>query len=184
MLGLPVKAIHTAKKGKEAYSSLDSQSKTAVNLVIAAGAIGALFLGFKMVSGMGDLFKSVTGQKWNEEREAEESKERADINTVLSNQQEKPSLSQMAARNIASSLYRAFLNTQPDWSQNLWDEGTDESAVYAALKLLKNRSDWLLVSREYGMPRRRNLASELSYELSAGEMGKVREILGKINVTL
>lgn len=184
MLGLPVYATQSAKKGKQAYSSLDSQSKTAVNLAVAAGAIGALFLGFKMVSGMGDIFKSVTGQKWNEERKAEESKERDDLNTVLSNQEEKPSLSQMAAKNIANSLYRAFLNTQPDWSLNLWDEGTDESAAYAALKLLKNRSDWLLVSLQYGMPRRRNLAAELNYELTAGEMGKVREILSKINVTL
>lgn len=184
MLGLPTKAIQSAKRGKEAYSSLDSKSKSAVNIVVAVGAIGALFLGYKMVSGMGDMFKSITGQKWNEERKAEESKERADISDALRDQKENPSLSQMSAKNIANSLFQAFLNTQPDWSQNLWDEGTDESAVYACLKLLKNSSDWLLVSREYGMPRRRNLATELSYELTTGEMGKVREILSKIGVTI
>lgn len=184
MLGLPTKAIQSTKRGKEAYSSLDSKSKSAVNIVVAVGAIGALFLGYKMVSGMGDMFKSITGQKWNEERKAEESKERADISDALRDQKENPSLSQMSAKNIANSLFQAFLNTQPDWSQNLWDEGTDESAVYACLKLLKNSSDWLLVSREYGMPRRRNLATELSYELTTGEMGKVREILSKIGVTI
>lgn len=184
MLGLPTKAIQSAKGGKEAYSSLDSKSKSAVNIVVAVGAIGALFLGYKMVSGMGDMFKSITGQKWNEERKAEESKERADISDALRDQKENPSLSQMSAKNIANSLFQAFLNTQPDWSQNLWDEGTDESAVYACLKLLKNSSDWLLVSREYGMPRRRNLATELSYELTTGEMGKVRETLSKIGVTI
>lgn len=184
MLGLPVKAIQSAKKGKQAYSSLDSKSKSAVNIAMALGAIGALVLGYKMVSGMGDMFKSITGQKWNEERKAEESKERADISDALKDQKENPSLSKMSAKNIANSLFQAFLNTQPDWSQNLWDEGTDESAVYACLKLLKNSSDWLLVSREYGMPRRRNLATELSYELTTGEMGKVREILSKIGVTI
>lgn len=184
MLGLPVKINSTATKGKKAYSSLNSQSKTAVNLALAAGALGALFVGYKMVSGMGDLFKNVTGQKWDEEREAEESKEKADLNTILDKQEEKATLSEMTAKNIANSLYRAFLNTQPDWSQNLWDEGTDENAIYEALKLLKNSSDWLLVSLQYGMPRRRNLAAELSYELTAGEMGTVREILSKINVTI
>jgi hypothetical protein len=184
MLGLPVKAIQTAKQGKQVYSSLDSKSKSAVNIAMALGAIGALVLGYKMVSGMGDMFKSVTGQKWNEERKAEESKERADISNALRDQQENPSLSKMSAKNIANSMFQAFLNTQPDWSQNLWDEGTDEKAIYACLKLLKNSSDWLLVSMEYGMPRRRNLASELSYELNTGEMGKVREILSKIGVTI
>lgn len=184
MLGLPVKASQTTKQGKRIYSSLDSKSKSAVNMAMAIGALGALFLGYKMVSGMGDMFKSVTGQKWNEERKAEESQEKADISNALRDQKENPSLSKMSAKNIASSLFQAFLNTQPDWSQNLWDEGTDENAIYASLNLLKNSSDWLLVSMEYGMPRRRNLASELSYELNTGEMGKVRQILNKIGVTI
>ena len=76
MLGLPAKAIAATKQGKKTYNSLGSKSKSVVNIAVAAGALGVLFLGYKMVSGMGDLFKTATGQKWNEEREAEESKER------------------------------------------------------------------------------------------------------------
>ena len=185
MLGLPYAKIgDKVKKGKNIYSDLDSKSKTAVNIATALGALGVLFAGYKIISGFGDILKTATGQKWNEERKAKESKEKLDLNKELSNQGENPTFNTSTAKNIANGLYQAFLNTQPEWSANLWDEGTDESAIYAALKLLKNKSDWLLISREYGMPRGRNLASELSYELSTGEMQKIREILSKINVTI
>ena len=186
MLGLPAQKIaQGAKQGKAVYNNLDSQSKTAVNIATAVGALGALFVGYKLVSGIGDILKTATGQKWNEDRKEEESEDRANLTDHLKDEQEKPSLTEDEAKNVAAALYNGFLNTQPEWSENLWDEGTDETAVYNALKVLKNRADWLLVSIKYGMPRRRNLASELLYELSSGsEQQKARDILAKINVKI
>jgi hypothetical protein len=168
----------------ETYQSLDQQSKNVTNIAMAVGAIGVLFVGYKVISGVGDAFKFATGQKWDEQREAEENKDKAILSQHLGKEASKPTITEDEAQNLAASFYNAFLNTQPEWSSNLWDEGTDEDSIYEALKILKNRADWLLVSIKYGMPRRRSLAGELNYELSAGEMGKARAILAKINVKI
>lgn len=187
MLGLLPQAIAAKTaidKGSKKYKSLDKPQKQAVNIGGFLLVLGVAYTGYKMVAGMTGLFKTITGQKWNEERKAEENKEKIDLNIELDKQTTNPTLDVMAAKSIADSLYRAFLNTQPDWTRNLWDEGTDEKSIYAALTLLKNKADWLLVSREYGMPRRRNLVAELNYELTAKEMGKVRVILSKIGVSI
>ena len=187
MLGaFPSKALvkESAKKGAEKYKSLDSTAKTAVNMggILAIGL--ALFTGYKVIKGIGSTFKNITGQQWSEDRKNEEKTERNTIKTVLDNSNTKPTLSSIEAKNIADNMFRAFLNTQPEWSRNLWDEGTDEKMLFANLNLLKNKADWLLVSLKFGMPRRRNLASELNYELTAKEMQKAREVLLKINVKI
>ncbi|BAX79040.1 hypothetical protein [Labilibaculum antarcticum] len=185
MLGVHgIASIKKVQAGTRVYQDLNQQSKNVTNIAMGIGAIAVLFVGYKLVSGVGDAFKFATGQQWSEERKAEESRDKAVLQQHLDKEAETSTLTGDEAQNLATSFYNAFLNTQPEWSSNLWDEGTDENSIYEALKVLKNRADWLQVSIKYGMPRRRSLASELNYELSAGEMGKARAILAKINVKI
>lgn len=186
MLGLPStqQAKNTINKGVDSYNNLNKGAKQAVNMVGLIGTLAAVFAGYKLVTGMGGVFKTITGEKWSEERKAAEVKEKTGLKSELSKEVIKPTISERQAKNIAYGLSQAFLNTQPEWSRNLWDEGTDEDMVYANLKLLRNKADWLLVSFHYGMPRNRSLAAELSYELTVSEMQKARDILLKINVKI
>lgn len=173
-----------AKQGTQKYNSLEGNTKTATNIgLLVAGGL-SLFAGYKVIKNIGGMFDTITGKKWNEERKQKEAVERTAIKSVLDSSRGKPTLSAMEAKNIANTMYQAFLNTQPEWSQNLWDEGTDEDMFYDALGLLKNREDWLLVSLQYGMPRKRNLAGEITYELNPKETRKARAILAKINVKI
>lgn len=187
MLGTTLqKAKKNGKQALDTYNSLDQQTK----LITQFATIGAIGVGgwaiYKAVSGVGAAFNTMTGQKWNEERKAEEHKERVGLKEEIDTQKEKATLTETDAKNVANAFYIAFLNSQPEWSANIWDEGTDENGVFTALNQIKNKADWLLVSFKYGMPRRRNLASELIYELGDGkkDLAKARTILSQIKVTI
>jgi hypothetical protein len=176
------KAKQIARKGAKQYNSLNKSQKQAVNagglIVVAGTAYGA----YKLFTGISGAIQTVTGQKWKEERDKEEQKERSDLKQQITKGDEKPILTDSEAKSIAFGLYEGFRNSQPEWSFNLWDEGTNENLVFANLVKIKSKADWLLVAYHYGMPRRRTLVQELLYELNVKEQVKARSILSKAKV--
>ena len=178
------KALQVANKAKTkavaAYHNRGDDTKL-IETVIKIGVLG--YVGYKVANSIGGAADLITGKKFEDEKKEVEDK----INVFVNDQLTKttaPTISVIQAKSIANGLYRAFLNSQPDWSRNLWDEGTDERAVYSNLSLLKNTADWLLVAKEYGAPRARTLNAELHYELNDSEMKKARTILSKIKVNI
>lgn len=187
MIGLITKASAAKtviKKGAETYKNLPENQKRAVDLggVIAVGS--AIFFGYKFLSPLFKGFNFVTGKKFEEDKKTVEAENTKLTDRELNKLSISPTLTKNEAKSLAGAFLQAFLNNQPDWSKNLWDEGTDEDAVYETLKQLKNKADWLLVSQMYGAPRAKTLSQELYYELTVKEMKKVREILKQIKVTV
>lgn len=178
------KTKETASKVQEnaskAYASRGADTKLIQNLVTLA-VIG--YVGWKVAGSVGSVADLVTGKKFEDEKKEVEEKNKVVINDLLT-KVPSPTFDDVQAQSIADGLYRAFLNSQPDWSANLWDEGTDEGKVYYNLSKLKNQADWLLVCLKYGTPRARTLLAELHYELNKSEMIKVASILSKIGVKI
>lgn len=190
MLG-KINAVPAAKKAVKAVDSnvtsfrnLTNQQKsiTGIGSLLAIGVAG--FVLYKGYKGISNGFEFITGGTWQKERDKIQVQNQATDQNELMKQKETPTLSVNQAKAIAFGLSEAFRNSQPEWSFNLWDEGTDEAKVYSNLKLIKNYSDWLIVSIHYGSPRKRNLTQELIYELNEKELLKVREILIKANVKI
>ncbi len=61
--------------------------------------------------------------------------------------------------------------------------GTDEEAVYSAFRMLRSRSDLLLLSRTFGVRGGRTLSEWLSSDLSQKELDKVNQILATNGIT-
>jgi len=169
MLAVVTKAA-AVKKG---YDNLNPQQKKGVNIAGAVALLGALYMGYKVTSKMGSMFDFMTGETSRKEKEANENKIKNDFNQALTNTSVKPSLSNARAKEIAQTLYDSFV---------YW--GTYNKQAYAALRLINNSADYILVSREYGLPRGRTLTAELYNEMDNSEMKIVREILSKINVKI
>jgi len=174
MLGL------IAKGAIGKYKGLKPEDKQKADIALLLGTATSLFLGYKLVNKIGNIF---TVGKSEAERKEEEKKVKQALTKELSFS-EKPTLSAVEAKTIAQNLYTAFLSGQGTISKNWYDTGTDEDSVFRNLNLLKNRSDYLLISREFGIPRERTLSAELYYELTRSELNKVRSILLKINVKI
>lgn len=173
MLGNPLVAASVVSKGAETYNKLPKKQKQGINIVGGLIALGAAYTGYKMFSNMTDLFKSITGQKAEEDRQKQEVINKNNIMNELESQSQRPTLSKTEIQNVASNLFRAFDGM-----------GTDEKRINANLLRLKNKSDWLAVSYKYGEPRARSLASELDYELDNKELHQVKIILSKIGVII
>ena len=173
-------ASKVQEKANKAYANRGTDTKLIQNLVTLA-VIG--YVGWKVAGSVGSVADLVTGKKFEDEKKEKEAKNKAVINDLL-DKVKPPTISGQQAQSIADGLYRAFLNSQPDWSANLWDEGTNENKVYYNLSKLKNQADWLLVCLKYGTPRARTLLAELHYELNKSEMIKVANILSKIGVKI
>ena len=167
-------------KTKEAYQNRPPDTKLIQSLVTVA-VLG--YAGYKVAGSFGSIADLVTGKKFEEEKKETEEKNKAVINDLLT-KVAPPTFDDVQAQSVADGLYRAFLNSQPDWSAALWDEGTNENKVYYNLSKLKNQADWLLVCLKYGTPRARTLLAELHYELNKSEMIKVATILSKIGVKI
>ena len=85
------------------------------------------------------------------------------------------------SRNTASSLAKKI--------KNAWGTvNDDEEAVYAALKKLNNKADWLLLVQEYGVNsaafKDRDLEGDLEYRLSEDEFAVVQSILKSKGVSI
>ena len=176
MLGiLPQAAVvkTVADTGAKKYQSLDKNQKMAVNIGGLALFAGVLFMGYKMYSGMKDTISWFTGAKSEEERKAAESKVKSQIDQEINKVGISPTIGIATAKGIAQALLDAM--EYP---------GTYEEQVYSNLSVLKNSADWLLVGREYGMPRKRTLVAELYHELDNKEMIKAKAILSKIGVSI
>ncbi|MBI9058375.1 MAG: hypothetical protein JEZ01_11490 [Labilibaculum sp.] len=158
-----------AEKGAEKYKSLDKNQKMAVNIGGIALGIGVLFIGYKVMSNMNGMFDTLTGKKAEEERRAAEDKVKSQFDKDLN--KGVPTLSEVQAKGIAQSLLDAF--EYP---------GTYDEQAKSNLRALKNQFDWILVSKQYGMPRGRTLRAELYNEFGNSGMKEVRAILSKINV--
>lgn len=61
--------------------------------------------------------------------------------------------------------------------------GTDEEAVYSAFRMLRSRSDLLLLSRTFGVRGGRTLNEWLAADLSQKELDKVNQILATNGIT-
>ena len=178
------KAVNVVDNNVTTFRNLNNQKKTITGIgsLLAIGVAGfVLYKGYKAVS---NGFNFMTGKQWQEERDEIQVQNQAQDKAELTKQAETPTLSDRQAKTIAFALSEGFRNTQPEWSFNLWDEGTDEAKVYSNLELIKNYSDWLIVSIHFGSPRKRTLTQELIYELNEKELLKAREILIKANVKI
>ena len=85
------------------------------------------------------------------------------------------------SRNTAASLAKKI--------KNAWGTvNDDEEAVYAALKKLNNKADWLLLVQEYGVNsaafKDRDLEGDLEYRLSEDEFAVVQSILKNRGVSI
>jgi len=178
------KTVKAIDKNVTSFNNLSNQQKsiTGIGSLLAIGLAG--FVLYKGYKGISNGFEFITGGTWQKERDKIQVQNQATDQKELTKQKETPTLSVRQAKAVAFGLSEAFRNTQPEWSFNLWDEGTDEAKVYANLELIKNYSDWLIVSIHYGSPRKRNLTQELIYELNEKELLKARKILIKANVKI
>ena len=173
-------ASKVQEKANKAYANRGTDTKLIQNLVTLV-VIG--YVGWKVAGSVGSVADLVTGKKFEDEKKETAEKNKAVINNLLT-KVPPPTIDHIQAQSVADGFYRAFLNSQPDWSANLWDEGTNENKVYYNLSKLKNQADWLLVCLKYGTPRARTLLAELHYELNKSEMIKVATILSKIGVKI
>lgn len=82
------------------------------------------------------------------------------------------SLTSAQASTLADKLYSAMRG---------W--GSDEEAVYSVFRLLRSRSDLLLLSRTFGVRGGRTLSEWLSSDLSQKELDKVNQILATNGIT-
>ncbi|RKE04451.1 hypothetical protein [Marinifilum flexuosum] len=176
MLGVLPQAAATklvVAEGAKKYKNLDPAQKQMVNIggLLVMGL--ALYAGYKMFSRMNGMIDWFTGAKSEKERKEAENKIQNQINDEISKVGVKPTIGTATAKSIAQSLLDAFEYM-----------GTYEEQVYSNLRVLKNSADWLLVGREYGMPRKRTLVAELYNELDNKEMAIARSILSKIGVTI
>lgn len=177
------KAVKIVDNNVNSFRSLNNQQKTITGIgsFLAIGFAGfILYKGYKAVS---NGFGFITGQKSDEEKAAEKNLI-VNYKTQLTNQTEKPTISPEQASLLASRILEAFLNHGGLYVDKLFDSGTDEDEVFAVLSELKNKSDWLLLSATYRMPRNRGLVNELGYELNLKELAKAKSILSKINVKI
>lgn len=184
MLGNPIVAAEIASKGAKAYKNLPKEQKKAVNIGGVLLLVGAAYVGYRIVSGVGGIFDFATGKAAQEEREKEAKKVVQTYTQKLIESGEKPTVTKEKATLLASRLLTAFLNHGGIEIDRIFDSGTDEKMIWESLSHLKNRSDWALVSIVYGAPRGRSLLNELGYELNNKEMSKARSILSRINVTI
>ena len=176
MLGiLPQAAIAKAaiEKGNEKYKNMSPNQKQAVNIGGLALVGVAAYLGYKMFSRMNNMVDWFTGAKSEKERKAAENKIQNQINQEITKVGVSPTIGVATAKSVAQAILDAV--EYP---------GTYEEQVYSNLRTLKNGADWLLVGREYGMPRGRTLVAELYNELDNKEMKVAKSILSKIGVTI
>lgn len=179
-----VAVVKKVNSGVNQYKDLDKQEKQISLALTVLGVAAAGFVAYKGYKAVQGGFDFMTGKKWQDERDEIQVKNQAVDQSELMQQKEAPTLSVRQAKTIAFGLYEAFRNTQPEWSFNLWDEGTDEDNVFSNLAKIKNHADWLIVSIHYGSPRKRTLTQELIYELEDDELLKARKILIKSNVKI
>ncbi|MDE5421758.1 hypothetical protein L3073_06025 [Ancylomarina sp. DW003] len=172
MLGV-LPAAMVAKKGVEKYRNLKPNQKKAVNLTgLAVGAL-VLLMGYKLYSGMGETFDVLTGKKKEEERKHNEIVYKKEVAKELVNNGQRPTLTQIEAKDTAQALFVAMDGM-----------GTDEAQIIAALQIPKNKADWLLIGAAFGLPDGLNLVGWLYKELNAKELRVIRATLSKINVKI
>jgi hypothetical protein len=169
MLAVAAKAANL-KKG---YDELPPEKKHQTQLMGLAVALGVLYIGNKVVSGMGETFDFVTGKEKEENRIREENDFKEKVQSDLVKSGIRPTISEAKAKSIAQSLYAAMKGM-----------GTNEPQIIGALNVLENAADWLMVSKAYGMPRGRTLSAELYHELDSKELRVIRITLQNINIKI
>jgi hypothetical protein len=168
-----IAAIKGAQAAKGAYKEMSPKQKQATQIMGVVVVLGALYLGNKVVSGMGKGFDFITGADAEKKRKIDEAKFKTQVQKDLVRGGVKPTLTEARAKSTAQALFSAMDGM-----------GTDEANIIGAMQVIKNSADYQMVVLAYGMPNKLTLTAELYKELNHTEMRVIKAILERAGVEI